>query len=113
MAVVRLADYRPAPFLIERTDLTVCLHTDHTLVEASLAFRPNPAASQAPPQPLELMGLDLELESLGLDGQSLAPQAYRLERDRLVLLEPPQRPFKLQSRVRIHPERNTTLEGLY
>jgi aminopeptidase N len=113
MAAVHLADYRPAPFLIDRTDLTVRLHPDHTVVEATLAFRPNPAASQAPPQTLELMGVDLELESLTLDGRSLEPQAFRLDRDRLVLLEPPQRPFQLRSRVRIHPEANTTLEGLY
>ena len=48
MAAVRLADYRPAPYLLERTDLTVRLFQDHALVEAALAFRPNPAAG-APP----------------------------------------------------------------
>ena len=43
MATVRLADYRPAPCLIERTDLRVQLFADHSLVEAELAFAPNPA----------------------------------------------------------------------
>jgi aminopeptidase N len=113
MAAVRLADYRPAPFLIDRTDLTVRLHSDHTLVEASLAFRPNPAAPPDDPQVLELMGSDLELEALSLDGRPLEPPAYRLESDRLLLVDPPQRPFRLESRVRLHPEANTSLEGLY
>jgi aminopeptidase N len=42
MAAVHLSDYRPAPFLLERTDLTVRLQASHTLVEARLAFLPNP-----------------------------------------------------------------------
>ena len=42
MAAVHLSDYRPASFLLERTDLTLQLHADHTLVEARLAFLPNP-----------------------------------------------------------------------
>jgi len=58
MPLVRLADYRPAPFLLERTDLVVQLHPDHSEVSARLAFRPNPAAE---PDPLLLQGVDLEL----------------------------------------------------
>jgi aminopeptidase N len=110
MATVRLADYRPAPFLIERTELRFQLFADHSLVEAELSFSPNPAAE---PGPIELRGEALELLELALDGEPLAPEAFRLEAGRLVLLHPPARPFRLQSRVRIHPEANTTLEGLY
>jgi len=110
MAIVRLADYRPAPCLIERTDLRVQLFADHSLVEAELAFTPNPAGE---PGPLELRGEALELLNLALDDEELPGAAYRLEPGRLVLLHPPARPFQLRSRVRIHPETNTTLEGLY
>ncbi|EDY37249.1 aminopeptidase N [Cyanobium sp. PCC 7001] len=110
MPTVRLADYRPAVCLINRTDLTVRLFDDHAEVEAQLAFEPNPAAS---PGPLELRGLDLTLLELRLDGEELAPDAYRLSDDGLVIAAPPRRPFLLQSRVRIHPHTNTTLEGLY
>ena len=49
MATVRLADYCPAPYLLERTDLTVQLFADFTLVESRLAFSPNPAASAQGP----------------------------------------------------------------
>ena len=73
MAIVRLADYRPAPYLLERTDLTVRLFADHAQVAARLAFEPNPAAEGAdgrtPPGPLVLEGVELELLSLAVDGE--------------------------------------------
>ena len=111
MATVRLADYCPAPYLLERTDLTVQLFADFTLVESRLAFSPNPAASAQ--GPLELQGVDLELLALRLDGEELAPEAYQRDATGLRLLAPPGGSFVLESRVRIHPETNTTLEGLY
>jgi aminopeptidase N len=110
MSTVRLADYRPAHQLLERTDLTLRIHADHTEVEARLAFRPNP---QAEPGALRLRGLELELLDLQLDGQALSGAAYALDSEGLLLPEPPRQPFVLESRVRIHPEANTTLEGLY
>jgi len=111
MTTVRLADYCPAPYLLERTDLTVQLFADHTMVESRLTFSPNPAVAQS--GPLVLEGVDLELLALQLDGESLAPTAYQLDASGLRLLAPPSRSFVLESRVRIHPETNTTLEGLY
>jgi len=113
MAAVHLSDYRPAPFLLERTDLTVQLHASHTLVEARLTFLPNPQAPGPGGQALELMGVDLDLEDLRLDGSPLAAEAFELQSDRLLLKAPPERPFVLESRVRITPNTNTTLEGLY
>ena len=58
MASVRLADYRPAPCLIRDTTLTVQLYADRTLVEAELAFCPNPDGAAGP--------LVLRVESLEL-----------------------------------------------
>ena len=115
MALVRLADYRPAPYLLDRTDLTVQLHADHTEVVAQLAFRPNPAAGSVggAPEPLVLQGVDLELVELRLDGRLLEPAAYQLGTHQLLIPDPPSGPFRLESRVRIHPETNTSLEGLY
>ena len=110
MPLVRLADYRPAPYLLERTDLTVQLHSGHTEVVAQLAFLPNPLAQ---PGPLVLQGVDLELLELRLDGELLPAEAFQLSEDQLVITQPPAGVFQLQSRVRIHPETNSTLEGLY
>ena len=116
MAAVRLADYRPAPYRLERTDLIVRLFDEEALVQARLSLAPNPEAMQTavqPPEPLRLQGLDLELLEIRLDGQDLAPQAYSLSPECLTLCSPPQAAFVLETLVRIHPGRNTTLEGLY
>ena len=110
MPLVRLADYRPAPYLLERTDLTVQLHSGHTEVVAQLAFLPNPLAQ---PGPLVLQGVDLELLELRLDGELLPAEAFQLSADQLHIAQPPAGAFQLHSRVRIHPETNSTLEGLY
>ena len=110
MTLVRLADYSPASYLLDRTDLTVQIFDGDSLVAASLEFRPNPEAT---PGALHLCGEGLELLELRLDGELLAPDAYQLEPGSLVLLDPPQRPFRLESLVRIHPETNSSLEGLY
>lgn len=121
MAAVRLADYRPAPYRLERTDLIVRIHADHTLVQARLSVEPNPLAQEPVPAsvasaagpPLLLQGLDLELLELRVDGQDLAVEAYSQTDDSLTILAPPSRPFVLESVVRLQPARNTTLEGLY
>jgi len=110
MASVRLADYRPAPYRIVHTELQVRLYADHTLVAATLQLEPNPGAS---PGPLTLRGVELELLELACDGAPLAADAMRQEPGQLVLLDPPARPFVLRSLVRIHPETNSSLEGLY
>ena len=110
MTTVRLTDYRPAPFLIPVTALTLRLFVDQTLVEAVLSLRPNPAAEAGP---LELRGEGLELLELELDGEPLPQVAWHQEEGLLTLLQPPARSFQLRTLVRIHPEVNTSLEGLY
>ena len=112
MPVVRRADYRPAPYLVPRTDLTVQLFSDHALVESTLELAPNPLAG-GEPCPLPLRGVDLQVQALLLDGEALPEAAYLLDGEGLTLLAPPQRPFQLTSRVKIEPHRNTSLEGLY
>ncbi len=107
MTTVRLADYRPASIRIERTDLSVRIFPDHTLVEAQLRITPLESA------PLLLQGVELELLELSIDGVALDEGAYRLDGEGLTILEPPSQPFLLRSLVRLHPETNTTLEGLY
>ncbi len=112
MPVVRRADYRPAPYLVPRTDLTVQLFHDHALVESTLELAPHPLAG-GDSSPLRLMGVDLQLLSLRLDDEDLPEEAYVQDAAGLTLFQPPQRPFRLKSRVRIEPHRNTSLEGLY
>jgi len=112
MSVVRRADYRPAPYLVPRTDLTVKLFADHAVVESSLDLVPNPLSAEDNPS-LSLKGVQLQLLELSLDGESVSPETYRLDGEGLTLLQPPHRPFRLTTTVRIEPHRNSSLEGLY
>ncbi len=111
------ADYHPSPYLLERTDLTVRLHRDHALVAARLAFTPHSAAAAADDEgrvpPLELLGVELELLALTLDGQELPPDRWRRQGERLWIQPTAFAPFVVESEVRIEPHRNTALEGLY
>ena len=117
MVRVRLADYRPAPYLLERTDLTVQLLEHRALVQARLVFEPNPAAEGADgrqaPGPLDLAGVDLELLQLAIDGEVLTANAYERTESGVRLLDPPQRPFVLTSTVALDPWANSSLEGMY
>jgi aminopeptidase N len=108
---VYLKDYRPPEYLIEEVDLCFDLDARSTRVEARLELRRNPAAMRGDGD-LQLHGEMLELERIAIDGRDLAPVEYRLESQRLTLHRVPDR-FRLETRVRIYPEQNTALEGLY
>lgn len=112
MPVVRRSDYRPAPYLVPRTDLTVQLFGDHALVESILELAPNPLAGEEG-APLPLKGVDLQLLELLLDGEVVPAEAFTCNAEGLTLHAPPRRRFQLTSRVRIEPHKNTSLEGLY
>lgn len=61
---------------------------------------------------LVLLGRDLELQSIQLNGQELTPAQYSLDSEQLVITNAPDEVI-LQTQVIIHPETNTQLEGLY
>jgi aminopeptidase N len=108
---IHLEDYRPPEFLIDRVDLRFELDPDRTRVDASLQLRRNPAATRGDGT-LRLDGEQLELEAVSIDGHSLLPSEYRVDPDSLTIYRVPDR-FRLDTRVRIHPNLNTALEGLY
>ncbi|HWK53523.1 MAG TPA: aminopeptidase N, partial [Hyphomicrobiales bacterium] len=64
------------------------------------------------PAPLVLDGRRLELLDVLLDGQALAADRYQVDAEQLTLFEVPAQ-FTLETLVRIHPEDNASLEGLY
>lgn len=109
--IVRLEDYRPSDHLIDRVDLDVRLDPRDTRVTATLALRPNPLGRAG--APLVLDGDDLTLLALDLDGQALAPDAFRADGAGLSVHAPPQRPFTLRIETRLDPTANTKLMGLY
>jgi aminopeptidase N len=107
-----LSEYRPPDFAIDRVELSFDLGEDETLVRSHLTVRRNPVAGTAK-APLRLDGEELELVSIALDGAALAPRRYRIEPDGdLTVLDPPN-VFALDIAVRIKPQLNTALSGLY
>ncbi|MBK7421609.1 MAG: aminopeptidase N [Propionivibrio sp.] len=109
-ALVRLEDYTPPPWLVNTVHLDVDIRPQGTLVVSTLNCVRNPAL--AGEHPLRLDGVELETLSVSLDGQLLSADAYRLSANQLVLNGLPER-FTLQTRVRIQPDSNTQLSGLY
>jgi aminopeptidase N len=114
--MIYLKDYQVPDYLIDETHLTFELFEDHTLVHAQLVMRRNPAAggglSDARMPPLVLDGQQLELLSVALDDRELSAGDYQLS-DSHLTLQPTAASFVIDSSVRIHPESNTALEGLY
>ncbi|WP_137388027.1 aminopeptidase N [Rhodoligotrophos defluvii] len=110
--VVRLADYEPPRYLVERVSLGISLHPRETRVHSRLDIRPNPAAGPEA-GPLALDGERLVLHAVTLDGQPLGPGQYSLTDERLVIHEPPSRPFTLEIETSCDPDANTELSGLY
>ncbi|GLX14226.1 aminopeptidase N [Pseudomonas straminea] len=108
---IYLKDYQAPDYLIDETHLTFELFEDHTLVHAQLVMRRNPALSAELPA-LVLDGQQLELLHLKLDDRELAAGDYQLT-DSTLSVQPTQASFVIDSTVRIHPESNTALEGLY
>lgn len=109
--VIYLKDYQAPEYLIDETNLTFELYEDHTLVHAQLVMRRNPERGEGLP-PLVLDGQQLELQWVALDDRVLEEGDYQLDENHLTL-QPTAKQFTVDSTVRIHPEKNTALEGLY
>ncbi|NBB09604.1 aminopeptidase N [Pseudomonas sp. SLFW] len=109
--MIYLKDYQAPEYLIDETHLTFELFDDHTLVHAQLVMRRNPERGAGLP-PLVLDGQLLELLSVKLADVDLASDDYELTPDNLTV-HPKSATFTLDTSVKIHPETNTALEGLY
>ena len=103
-------DYRPPDYWIDRVHLAFELGEESTLVEAKIEFRRSDAAGGD--VPLVLVGEELVTEALKIDGIELAADAYEVEGETLTIPSVP-KTFVLETRVRIEPQKNTQLSGLY
>ncbi|MEZ0148405.1 MAG: aminopeptidase N [Candidatus Reddybacter sp.] len=111
--IIRLEDYQPPLYLIDKTDLRFELGEEETLVKAALQFRRNPKAeSSTTDNTLRLHGQELDFRSLAIDGQTVSAEHYQLGAEELVISDVPEQ-FLLESVVAIKPQENTSLEGLY
>ncbi|MEP4485163.1 MAG: aminopeptidase N [Halioglobus sp.] len=109
-STIFLKDYQVPAFLIDTTDLAFELHETETIVTATLSMRRNPDGESV--DSLQLDGQDLELLAISIDGTELPASRYSVNDQGLVLHALPEA-FELTTRVRIHPQDNTSLEGLY
>ena len=107
---VRLAEYQPPAFLVDHVSLDVDIRPGDTRVSSTLDMRRNPAAKDH--SVCRLNGDNLQLLTISIDGQALGADQFEYEAGVLVLHQPPEA-FQLSTQVRIEPETNTALEGLY
>jgi len=114
-----LKNYAPPPFFIVTTDLHFELFEDHAIVISNLEFRRNEAVTAQDHDTLVLHGQNLTLETLSLNGAPLATNDYLVDEEFLTLPNlgnllgaAPDR-FTLACKIRIEPQNNTLLEGLY
>ena len=98
----------PPAYQVETIHLDFDLQPKTTRVKATLAIRRNGEAAE----PLTLDGVGLKLISAAVDGQPLAPGAYDVTAEHLVVRDVPAA-FTLETEVEIDPQGNTALEGLY
>jgi aminopeptidase N len=107
--VIRLRDYRAPAWRVTDVTLEFDLDASSTDVGATLDLVPD---GSRPAAPLQLDGDELELLEIRVDDVVLGPGEYRIDASGLTLPYVT-RACRLFTRVRIHPERNTRLEGLY
>lgn len=105
--VIRLSDYTPPAFAVERVTLDITLSPTGTIVMTTMII--DQVDGQAGDIVLE--GEGLVLKGLYVDGEPLAG-GYEITDAALVLRDAPAR-FELRTEVSIDPQDNTRLEGLY
>ncbi|GAA5009339.1 aminopeptidase N [Acinetobacter puyangensis] len=103
---VYLKDYTPPAFAVDSIALDIRVFDDHTIVSSKLEVQRQHAGD------LILLGRDLELKSIRVNGQPLSEEQYQLDSEQLLIKNAPDHAV-IETEVIIHPESNTQLEGLY
>lgn len=101
------SDYQSPEFSVQSVDLSVTLGEEGAQVVSTLQIK---ALSNR--RALTLMGDELELVSVFLDGRELQAEEFAATPDQLVILEVPEE-FTLKTICNIKPQNNKKLMGLY
>ncbi|MEQ8861065.1 MAG: aminopeptidase N [Pseudomonadales bacterium] len=107
---IYLKDYQPPEYEIIETKLSFDIRDGSTEVRSALTVERAPGT--APGTPLRLVGRELELLEVRVDGVPLGGNQYRLDEESLTLFDLPEQTL-VEIATRIRPEENTALEGLY
>ncbi|KAG8382213.1 hypothetical protein BUALT_Bualt05G0053300 [Buddleja alternifolia] len=105
-----LKDYKQPDYFFEKVDLKFTLGEEKTIVCSKIDVYPRLEGSSSP---LLLDGEDLKLISLKVNDKELKGDDFHLDSRHLILSSPPIGRFTLEIVTEIHPQKNTSLEGLY
>ncbi|MGP5493474.1 aminopeptidase N [Psychrobacter celer] len=103
---INLKDYQKPSFAVETVDLDIKLYEDHAQVASTLQMVRQSAGD------LVLFGEDLALLAITMNGKSLPSERYQHRAGKLTIADAPD-DVTLEIQVRICPQTNTALEGLY
>ncbi|MFT5210577.1 MAG: aminopeptidase N [Flavobacterium sp.] len=109
---IELRDYEVPGYLIETTHLHFDIDDEATIVTAHLKMVKNPASTTTRSDLLLNGGPGLETKLISIDGRELLSNEYAITSDDLTLFSLPDA-FELKTQVKIKPQDNTALEGLY
>jgi aminopeptidase N len=106
------SDYKPCGFSIPEVSLSFELDEAETIVFSRTVFKPDAGNTDD----LVLHGEDLELLEIKVNGQVLSENSYKVDSQSLRIARsalPETASFTLESKVRVHPDKNFALSGLY
>ena len=110
---VYLKDYAQPEYIVGQIDLTFTLSEEETCVTSRLTLQKN-RASPNDNAPLVLDGEEITLESVKINGQTLAESLYEVSPESLTIPAAPKvEVFTLEIQTRVNPKANTALDGLY
>ncbi|MDA1011651.1 MAG: aminopeptidase N [Proteobacteria bacterium] len=107
---VLLKEYTPSIYKIPKIDLKIMVESDFTEVHATLLVEKNIQTKTT--EDLRLNGESLELIEVKLNGRILEPSEYQ-QTEHALIIHSPGDSFTIETAVRIYPEKNTQLMGLY
>ncbi|NND98657.1 MAG: aminopeptidase N, partial [Pirellulaceae bacterium] len=107
--VVRRSDYQPPTYWIDHVELEFDLDPHATSVTARISVRRNEDRDSSS---LQLVGEQVSLQSVAVDGVALTPDQYTATDELLVLSDLPVR-CVIETKVTIAPAANKALSGLY
>lgn len=103
---INLKDYTKPSFDVDTVHLDIKLFEDYAQVDSTLEMVRQTAGD------IVLFGESLELLTITMNGKALSTEDYQQEAGKLTIYNAPER-ATLDIQVRICPQTNTALEGLY
>lgn len=107
---IYLEDYRPFEYDIPKVDLWIDFFEDKTIVRSRLEVKLKNENNSI--CPLVLKGEDLDTQSILIDSRPALKKEFEFKDGELVIY-PGKKIFTIETLCEIHPEKNTSLEGIY